>query len=57
MFNLVFESNPARSLYERLGFSAIGRVPDAVGDEAGRYLNNLLRPNPLPDPYCLGRIP
>lgn len=34
MFNLVFESNPARSLYERLGFSAIGRVPDAVGDEA-----------------------
>ena len=29
----------------------------AVGDEAGRYLNNLLRPNPLPDPYCLGRIP
>jgi hypothetical protein len=29
----------------------------AVGDEAGRYLNNLLRPNPLPDPYCLGRLP
>ena len=29
----------------------------AVGDEAGRYLNELLRPNPLPDPYCLGRLP
>ncbi len=34
MFNLVFESNPARSLYERLGFTVIGRVPDAVGEEA-----------------------
>jgi ribosomal protein S18 acetylase RimI-like enzyme len=33
MFNLVFESNPARSLYERLGFGVIGRVPEAVGDE------------------------
>ena len=29
----------------------------SVGDEAGRYLNNLLRPNPPPDPYCLGRLP
>lgn len=29
----------------------------AVGDEAGRYLNELLRSNPLPDPYCLGRLP
>jgi len=33
MFNLVFESNPARRLYERLGFEAVGRVPDAVGGE------------------------
>jgi hypothetical protein len=29
----------------------------AVGDEAGRFLNNLLRPNPPPDPYCIGRLP
>lgn len=34
MFNLVFESNPARSLYERLGWREIGRVPRAVGSEA-----------------------
>ncbi len=35
MFNMVFESNPARRLYERLGFEVVGRVPDAVGGEAG----------------------
>lgn len=33
MFNLVFESNPARPLYERLGWREIGRVPRAVSDE------------------------
>jgi len=33
MFNLVFESNPARRLYERLGFEAVGRVPAAVDGE------------------------
>lgn len=33
-FNLVFESNPARSLYESLGWQVIGRVPDAVEGEA-----------------------
>jgi GNAT superfamily N-acetyltransferase len=33
MFNLVFESNPARPLYERLGWREIGRVPRAVNDE------------------------
>lgn len=32
-FNLVFESNPARRLYEELGFSVIGRIPRAVEDE------------------------
>jgi GNAT superfamily N-acetyltransferase len=32
-FNLVFASNPARHLYESLGWSVIGRVPAAVGDE------------------------
>jgi GNAT superfamily N-acetyltransferase len=32
-FNLVFESNPARSLYEELGWRETGRVPDAVGGE------------------------
>ena len=32
-FNLVFESNPARALYEELGWREIGRVPDAVDGE------------------------
>jgi len=34
MFNLVFESNPARRLYRQLGFEEIGRIPDAVEGEA-----------------------
>lgn len=33
MFNLVFESNLARPLYERLGWREIGRVPRAVNGE------------------------
>jgi GNAT superfamily N-acetyltransferase len=33
MFNLVFESNPARALYEELGWREIGRVPRGVDDE------------------------
>jgi len=33
-FNLVFESNPARALYEELGWTQIGRLPDAVDGEA-----------------------
>jgi ribosomal protein S18 acetylase RimI-like enzyme len=33
MFNLVFESNPARKLYEDLGFEVVGRVPEAVAGE------------------------
>ena len=37
-FNFVFASNPARSLYERLGWVAIGRIPDAItGDDAVIY--------------------
>lgn len=32
-FNLVLASNPARPMYEDLGFEVIGRVPDAVGGE------------------------
>jgi ribosomal protein S18 acetylase RimI-like enzyme len=32
-FNLVFESNPARRLYEKLGFEVLGRVPSAVDGE------------------------
>jgi len=32
-FNLVFASNPARSLYERLGWVEIGRIPEAVDGE------------------------
>jgi GNAT superfamily N-acetyltransferase len=33
MFNLVFESNPARAMYRRLGFDEVGRIPDAVDGE------------------------
>lgn len=33
LFNLVFESNPARALYEELGWEAIGRIPRGVDDE------------------------
>ncbi len=37
-FNLVFESNPARALYEALGWRQIGRVPEAVeGEDAIIY--------------------
>lgn len=30
MFNLVFAANPARALYEELGWREIGRIPEAV---------------------------
>ena len=33
-FNLVFEANPARRLYERLGFRSVGRVPDVIDGQA-----------------------
>lgn len=33
-FNFVFETNPARRLYERLGFTDVGRVPDVIDGEA-----------------------
>ncbi|HJV08174.1 MAG TPA: GNAT family N-acetyltransferase [Acidimicrobiales bacterium] len=43
MFNLVFASNPARRLYERLGFEVIGRIPEAVdGEDAVIYWRRLL---------------
>lgn len=32
-FNFVFASNPARPLYEALGWREIGRIPNALGDE------------------------
>lgn len=42
-FNLVFESNPARGLYEQLGFVVTGRVPAAVdGEGAVIYWRSLL---------------
>lgn len=34
MFNLVFETNPSRRIYESHGFEVIGRVPEARGSEA-----------------------
>jgi ribosomal protein S18 acetylase RimI-like enzyme len=33
-FNFVFESNPARRLYERLGFEVVGRVPGVIDGQA-----------------------
>jgi GNAT superfamily N-acetyltransferase len=33
-FNFVFETNPARRLYERLGFVSVGRVPEVIEGEA-----------------------
>jgi GNAT superfamily N-acetyltransferase len=33
-FNFVFESNPARRLYERMGFEQVGRVPEVIDGEA-----------------------
>jgi ribosomal protein S18 acetylase RimI-like enzyme len=45
MFNLVFDSNPAGRLYERLGFEVIGRIPDAVEGEGARiYWRSLAAP-------------
>jgi ribosomal protein S18 acetylase RimI-like enzyme len=42
MFNLVFASNPAGRLYERLGFREIGLIPDAVeGEDARIYWRSL----------------
>jgi ribosomal protein S18 acetylase RimI-like enzyme len=35
-FNFVFEHNPARAMYEELGWREIGRVPDAVPDPRRR---------------------
>jgi GNAT superfamily N-acetyltransferase len=41
-FNLVFESNAARAMYERLGFTEIGRIPRAVdGEDALIYWRSL----------------
>jgi GNAT superfamily N-acetyltransferase len=35
VFNLVFESNPARPMYEEMGWQQVGRIPDAIDGEAG----------------------
>ena len=41
-FNLVFESNSARSMYRRLGFEEIGRIPGAIeGEDAVIYWRSL----------------
>jgi GNAT superfamily N-acetyltransferase len=34
MFNLVMGDNPSRTLYAQLGFLEIGRIPDAIGEQA-----------------------
>ena len=33
-FNFVFETNPARRLYERLGFALVGTVPEVIDGQA-----------------------
>jgi len=41
-FNLVFASNPARHLYQRMGFQEVGRIPAAVdGEDAFVYWRSL----------------
>jgi ribosomal protein S18 acetylase RimI-like enzyme len=41
-FNLVFESNPARAMYRRLGFEEVGLIPDVVeGEGAVIYWRSL----------------
>ena len=41
-FNLVFESNPAGAMYEALGWSQVGRIPNAVeGEDAIVYWRSL----------------
>jgi ribosomal protein S18 acetylase RimI-like enzyme len=45
-FNLVLESNPARRLYERLGFETVGRIPEAVDGEAAIVYWRRLRTTP-----------
>jgi len=46
-FNLVFAGNPARALYEELGWREIGRLPDAVdGEDAVIYWRRVGRPPP-----------
>jgi GNAT superfamily N-acetyltransferase len=42
MFNLVFESNSARTMYAKLGFEEVGRIPRAVdGEDAWIYWRSL----------------
>jgi GNAT superfamily N-acetyltransferase len=42
VFNLVFESNPARAMYKDLGFDEVGRIPAAVdGEDAVIYWRSL----------------
>jgi ribosomal protein S18 acetylase RimI-like enzyme len=50
MFNLVFASNPAGRLYERLGFRQIGLIPDAVEGEDARIYWRSLADQPAPEP-------
>jgi GNAT superfamily N-acetyltransferase len=44
-FNLVFESNPARSLYRELGWTEIGIIPSAVDGEAAVIYHRFVGPN------------
>ena len=50
-FNLVFESNPARDMYRKLGFEEIGRIPEAVeGEDALIYWRSLADIRAVSDP-------
>jgi GNAT superfamily N-acetyltransferase len=49
-FNFVFETNPARRMYERLGFDVVGRVPEVIDGEAVLiYWRRLDGPDPPAD--------
>ena len=51
-FNFVFASNPARAMYEELGWREVGRIPDAVArpgrpvEDAIIYWRGVGRPDP-----------
>ncbi len=54
-FNLVFASNPARRLYEELGWREIGRVPEAVAGEDAVIYWRRVGPGSPPLPETAGQ--
>lgn len=46
-FNLVFADNPARPLYEALGFEVVGRVPKVLAGKDALIYFRSLSPDPM----------